>query len=54
MSQDGLPKKPPAAESQSEDWRTIAGKAANERDPHKLVKLVEELCKKLDERPRNS
>jgi len=49
MSEDGLPKKPPATASDPEEWREIAQKAANEKDPQKLIRLVENLCDKLDE-----
>jgi hypothetical protein len=32
-----------------EEWRDIAAKASREKDPLKLIKLVETLCDKLDE-----
>ncbi len=50
MPEDGLPKKPAARESDADAWREIAEKAAKEPDPSKLIKLVETLCDKLDER----
>jgi len=50
MSENGMPKKPLAADADSEGWREIAEKASNEKDPQKLIKLVEALCEKLDER----
>ena len=49
MSEDGLPKKPPATAGDAEEWREIAQKAANEKDPKKLIKLVENLCDALEE-----
>ena len=49
MSEDDSPKKPAARASDTEDWRDIAEKAANEKDPHKLIQLVATLCDKLDE-----
>ncbi|HEV2402013.1 MAG TPA: hypothetical protein VGS27_34095 [Candidatus Sulfotelmatobacter sp.] len=42
-----LPKPTPA---QAEEWMQFAEKAAKEQDPAKLMKTVEELCRKLDER----
>ncbi len=35
---------------QHDDWRAIAEKASQEPDPKKVVKLVEDLCQKLEER----
>ena len=49
MSEDDFPKKPAVRASANEDWRDIAEKAANEKDPHKLIQLVAALCEKLDE-----
>lgn len=42
----------PAAQSWSESqgWREIAQKASKEQDPCTLIKLVQELCDKIDER----
>lgn len=31
------------------DWREIAEKAATERDPRKLIRLVKALCDRLEE-----
>lgn len=53
MSEDGVPKKPVVRENGAGDWREIAEKASNEKDPHKLIKLVEDLCHKLDDRDAN-
>jgi len=33
-----------------EDWKALARKAANEQDPKKLLSIVEELNKALEER----
>jgi hypothetical protein len=35
--------------SDSEGWREIAEKASKEKDPYILLKLVQELCDKIDE-----
>ena len=35
--------------SNSEGWREIAEKASKEKDPYILLKLVQELCDKIDE-----
>lgn len=34
----------------SEDWREIAEEASREADPEKLLKLIQKLCDKLEER----
>ena len=34
-------------------WREIAEKASKEKDPYTLLKLVQELCDKIDERRVN-
>ena len=36
--------------SNREDWKALARKAANEQDPKKLLSIVEELNKALEER----
>src|SRR5438445_11879338 len=36
--------------SNREDWKALARKAANEQDPKKLLAIVEELNKALEER----
>src|SRR5439155_21115042 len=36
--------------SNREDWKALARKAANEQDPNKLLAIVEELNKALEER----
>jgi hypothetical protein len=33
-----------------EEWQDLAEKASKEQDPNQLMKLVNELCKKIDER----
>ncbi|PYX05067.1 MAG: hypothetical protein DMG88_22660 [Acidobacteria bacterium] len=38
------------ADSNREDWKALARKAANEQDPKKLLSIVEELNKALEER----
>jgi DNA-binding NtrC family response regulator len=38
------------AHSNREDWKALAQKAANEQDPKKLLAIVEELNKALEER----
>jgi DNA-binding NtrC family response regulator len=38
------------ANSNREDWKALARKAANEQDPKKLLAIVEELNKALEER----
>lgn len=35
--------------SDRQGWRAIAEKASREKDPCTLLKLVEELCDKIDE-----
>jgi hypothetical protein len=44
-----LPKPVP---SQTEEWKQLAEKASKEQDPKELMKTIDELCKKLDERLR--
>ncbi len=36
-----------------QDWREIAEKASKEKDPYTLLKLVQQLCEKIDERRGN-
>ncbi len=33
----------------TEDWRDLAEQASRESDPQKLVKLVQDLCDRLDQ-----
>jgi len=33
----------------TEDWRELAKKASREPDPRKLLRLVEDLCDRLDQ-----
>jgi predicted Zn-dependent protease len=33
----------------TDEWREIAERASREQDPRKLIELVQELCKKLEE-----
>jgi len=35
--------------SDRQGWRQIAEKASKEKDPYTLLKLVQELCNKIDE-----
>ena len=35
--------------SDAQGWREVAEKASKEKDPHTLLKLVQELCDKIDE-----
>lgn len=49
MAENGVLRKPVARAEDAEDWREIAAKASNEKDPQKLIKLVKSLCDKLDE-----
>ena len=39
--------------SDPQGWREIAEKASKEKDPYTLLKLVQELCDKIDERRGN-
>jgi len=39
-------------ENRSKDWRELCKKAANELDPAKLMELIAELTKALDERDK--
>lgn len=32
------------------DWRELARRAADETDPQKLLEIIQELCRTLDER----
>ncbi len=50
MSTQGGENRTSNVQSGSEDWREIAQKAADEKDPHKLLALVHELCTKLEQR----
>lgn len=51
MSGDAVtPPKPIAPSSQTPDWRTLAEQASKEKDPQKLLKLVQDLCENLDRR----
>jgi hypothetical protein len=36
------------------DWRIIAEQASKETDPEKLMRLVAQLCRSLDERNHNT
>jgi len=40
----------PPIPPEKEEWREIAERASNETDPSKLLRLIEELCSKLEER----
>jgi hypothetical protein len=42
----GVPEKRPPL---TPDWREIAERASNERDPKKLIRLVKALCDRLEE-----
>jgi hypothetical protein len=42
MAQDGT--------KQYKAWVELAGKASKETDPDKLMRIIEELCRALDER----
>lgn len=52
MADEETPRKPPssAPAPETEDWRDLAAKAAEEKDPKKMLELVSELCDKLDQR----
>jgi hypothetical protein len=39
----------PLSTTTSDDWREIAARAANEKDPTKLLQLVEHLCEELEQ-----
>ena len=41
------------SESDRQGWRDIAEKASKEKDPFTLLKLVQELCDKIDEHRDN-
>jgi len=43
---DDDPKREP---NQPESWRDLAQKASSEKDPKKLLQLVQELCDRLDQ-----
>jgi len=49
MSDVRKPKTIPPSATTSDDWREIAARAAKEKDPTKLLKLVEHLCEKLEQ-----
>lgn len=53
MTEDGKASHPAPANTENDGWRDIAEKASTEKDPEKLVQLVEDLCKKLDQRDAN-
>jgi len=36
----------------TEDWRKLAEEASNEKDPRKLVDMVERLCNLLDQQKK--
>ena len=35
--------------SDAQGWREVAEKASKEKDPHTLLRLVQELCDKIDQ-----
>jgi hypothetical protein len=39
---------------QSDDWRSLAERASKEKDPEKLMSLVSELSRVLEEQQRKS
>jgi len=53
MSDHAERKIDPPIPPEKEEWREIAGRASNETDPNKLLRLIEELCSKLEEREAN-
>jgi len=40
---------PKCGPSQPDGWRDLAQKASSERDPKKLLHLIQELCDRLDQ-----
>lgn len=47
---ESVPASQEKSTKQQEDWREIAARAANETDPGKLLRLVEQLCSHLEDR----
>jgi len=50
MPDDEKTRVPAYSSSDSKGWREIAERASREKDPSTLLKLVQELCDKIDER----
>jgi len=49
MSDDEKTIAPAYTSSDLRGWREIAERASKEKDPYTLLKLVQELCNKIDE-----
>lgn len=44
----------PPTTTETENWRTLARKAAEENDPNKLLRLVQDLCRILEQHDNTS
>jgi len=48
MRDHGKPNVTPRTPLETQDWRALAERAAEEKDPQKLIELVQTLCDQLD------